>query len=102
MEWIGAGGVLAIVSAMAWGLGYFGQPHLLARFMAAESLSKIPQARRIGMTWMVLCLVGSMATGFFGIAWFAANPGAAGPVDANPERVFIALSELLFNHRHHD
>ena len=97
LEWVGAGGVIAIISAMAWGLGYFGQPHLLARFMAAESLSKIPQARRIGMTWMVLCLVGSMATGFFGIAWFAANPGFAGPVDANPERVFIALSELLFN-----
>jgi sodium/proline symporter len=49
------------------------------------------------MTWMVLCLAGAMATGFFGIAWFAGHPEVAGPVDANPERVFIALSELLFN-----
>jgi sodium/proline symporter len=97
LQWIGAGGVVAIVSAMAWGLGYFGQPHLLARFMAADSLATIPRARRIGMTWMVLCLAGAMATGFFGFAWFAANPAAAGPVDANPERVFIALAELLFN-----
>lgn len=97
LRWIGAGGLVAIVSAMAWGLGYFGQPHLLARFMAADSLATIPRARRIGMTWMVLCLAGAMATGFFGIAWFAAHPGVAGPVDANPERVFIALAELLFN-----
>ena len=97
LQWVGAGGVVAIVSSMAWGLGYFGQPHILARFMAADSLATIPRARRIGMTWMILCLAGAMATGFFGIAWFAANPDVAGPVNANPERVFIALSELLFN-----
>jgi sodium/proline symporter len=65
--------------------------------MAAESLAAIPQARRIGMTWMVLCLFGAMAVGFFGIAWFAAHPDLAGPVTANHERVFIELSQLLFN-----
>jgi sodium/proline symporter len=97
LEWIGAGGVVAVISAIAWGLGYVGQPHILARFMAADSLATIPRARRISMTWMILCLTGAMATGFFGIAWFAANPAVAAPVDANPERVFIALSELLFN-----
>jgi sodium/proline symporter len=97
LQWVGAGGVIAIISSMAWGLGYFGQPHVLARFMAADNLATIPKARRIGMTWMILCLTGAMATGFFGIAWFAANPDVAGPVNANPERVFIALSELLFN-----
>jgi sodium/proline symporter len=97
LQWVGAGGAIAIVSAMAWGLGYCGQPHLLARFMAADSLATIPRARRIGMTWMVLCLAGAIATGFFGIAWFGAHPDVAGPVDANPERVFIALAELLFN-----
>jgi len=97
LQWVGAGGVVAIVSAMAWGLGYCGQPHLLARFMAAESLDRIPRARRIGMTWMVLCLAGAMATGFFGIAWFARHPELAGAVNANPERVFISLADLLFN-----
>ena len=89
--------MIAVVSAAAWGLGYFGQPHVLARFMAADDLATIPRARRIAMTWMVLCLLGATATGFFGIAWFAAHPDVAAPVDANPERVFIALSELLFN-----
>jgi sodium/proline symporter len=90
-------GLVGIVSLLAWGLGYFGQPHILARFMAAESVAAIPAARRIGMTWMVLCLAGAMAVGFFGIAYFAANPAQAATVTANPERVFIELSRLLFN-----
>jgi sodium/proline symporter len=88
---------VGIVSLLAWGLGYVGQPHILARFMAAESVQAIAPARRISMTWMVLCLAGAMAVGFFGIAWFGANPDAAGPVKDNPERVFIVLSQLLFN-----
>ena len=97
LAWIGAGGLVAVVSALAWGLGYFGQPHVLARFMAADDLATIPRARRIAMTWMILCLAGAVATGLAGIAWFAQHPELAGPVDANPERVFIALAEHLFN-----
>ena len=97
LAWIGAGGLVAVVSALAWGLGYFGQPHVLARFMAADDLATIPRARRIAMTWMVACLAGAVATGLAGIAWFAQHPELAGPVNANPERVFIALAEHLFN-----
>ena len=97
LEWVGKGGLVGVVSALAWGLGYFGQPHILARFMAADSLAVIPKARRIGMTWMILCLLGAIAVGFFGIAWFAQHPGQAGAVTANPERVFILLAEALFN-----
>ena len=97
LDWVGTGGLMAVVSAAAWGLGYFGQPHILARFMAADHVSSIPKARRIGMTWMVLCLAGAIAVGFFGIAHYAAHPEAAGPVSQNPERVFITLAEQLFN-----
>jgi sodium/proline symporter len=99
LDWFNGGalGAVGIVSLLAWGLGYFGQPHILARFMAADHVATIPKARRIGMTWMVLCLFGTMAVGFFGIAYFAANPAAAAPVQANPERVFIVLAEQLFN-----
>jgi sodium/proline symporter len=86
-----------VVSAIAWGLGYFGQPHILARFMAADSLETIPKARRIGMTWMVLCLFGAMAVGFFGIAYFAGHAEQGAMVRENPERVFIALASMLFN-----
>ncbi len=99
LDWFRGGtlGVVGIVSLLAWGLGYFGQPHILARFMAADDLATIPKARRIGMTWMVLCLFGAMAVGFFGIAHYAAHPQDAGPVTANAERVFITLSSQLFN-----
>ncbi|RRW38736.1 sodium/proline symporter PutP [Ectopseudomonas oleovorans] len=88
---------VGVISLLAWGLGYFGQPHILARFMAADSVKSIPAARRISMTWMILCLGGAVAVGFFGIAYFSANPDLAGPVSENPERVFIELVKLLFN-----
>ena len=97
VDWLRGASVVGIISLLAWGLGYFGQPHILARFMAADSVKSIPAARRIGMTWLVLCLGGAMAVGFFGIAWFAAHPDQAAAVQANPERVFIALSQVLFN-----
>ena len=88
---------VAILSLLGWGLGYFGQPHILARFMAADSHRTIRSARRISMTWMILCLAGTIAVGFFGIAYFANNPGQAGNVSQNGERVFIELAMLLFN-----
>jgi sodium/proline symporter len=99
LTWFGGGelGIIGVVSLIAWGLGYFGQPHILARFMAADSVATIPKARRIGMAWMILCLLGSVSVGLFGIAHYTANPGSAGPVEANAERVFIALAEQLFN-----
>ena len=88
---------VGVISLLAWGLGYFGQPHILARFMAADSVKSIPAARRISMTWMILCLGGAVAVGFFGIAYFSAHPDVAGAVSENPERVFIELAKLLFN-----
>ena len=88
---------IGIISTAAWGLGYFGQPHILARFMAAESVKSLVGARRIGMTWMILCLGGAVAVGYFGIAYFGAHPEQAAAMQGNHERVFIALSTLLFN-----
>ena len=88
---------VAIISLLAWGLGYFGQPHILVRFMAADSVRSIPNARRIGMTWMILTLAGAVAVGFLGIAYFADNPSQAGAVTENGERVFMELVKILFN-----
>lgn len=82
---------LAFISLVAWGLGYVGQPHILARFMAAENPQKLVPARRIAMVWMVIVLFGSVTTGLAGIAYFA-----DAPLD-NPETVFINLSQNLFN-----
>lgn len=88
---------LGLLSLAAWGLGYFGQPHILARFMAADSVKSLNNARKISMTWMILCLLGAMGIGFFGIAYFYANPQVADLVNREPEQVFIELSKLLFN-----
>lgn len=89
--------VLGVISAAAWGLGYFGQPHILVRFMAAKNSKSIKNARRIGMTWMILCLVGAVAVGYFGIAYFGANHAKAALLNNDGERVFIVLATLLFN-----
>ncbi|MDC9592695.1 sodium/proline symporter PutP [Xenorhabdus sp. IM139775] len=89
--------IIAIISLLGWGFGYFGQPHILARFMAADSHQTIHKARRISMTWMLLCLAGTVAVGFFGIAYFEMYPAQAGPVLQNRERIFMELGVLLFN-----
>ena len=89
--------VIAIISSMAWGLGYFGQPHILIRFMAADSVRSIPNARRIGMTWMILCLGGAVAVGYIGIAYFQIHPELAVNVTKNPETIFMELTKILFN-----
>ncbi|WP_067700980.1 sodium/proline symporter PutP [Erwinia sp. ErVv1] len=88
---------VAVISLLGWGLGYFGQPHILARFMAADSHRSIRSARRIGMAWMVLCLAGAVAVGFFGIAYFHNHPEQAAGVADNGERIFIELARILFN-----
>lgn len=88
---------ITIVSAAAWGLGYFGQPHILARFMAADGVKTMKNARRIGITWMGLCLLGAVSIGYFGISYFAANSSHAIAVDKDNELIFIELIKYLFN-----
>jgi len=85
--------ILGIISAMAWGLGYFGQPHIIVRFMAIRSVKDMPTARRIGMSWMIVSLIGAMATGFAGIAYV----DKTGIKLDDAETIFIVLSQLLFN-----
>ena len=84
---------LGFVSAVTWGLGYFGQPHIIVRFMAIATVEKVAAARRIAMSWMGIALVGSIGSGLAGRAYVERN-GLA--VD-NPETIFIVLAELLFH-----
>lgn len=89
--------LLGVASLLAWGLGYFGQPHIVVRFMAAESVKSLENARRISMTWMIICLAGAIGIGYFGMAYFFKFPENAGVVNQNNEQIFIELAKLLFN-----
>lgn len=84
-------GIFAIFSLLAWGLGYFGQPHILVRFMAIKTPKEIALARNIGMSWMVLSLIGAMALGIFGYLYYTEH----NLVISDPELVFIELSKIL-------
>lgn len=89
---------IGIISLAAWGLGYFGQPHIITRFMAVKSSREIPKARLVGMTWMVLALIGAIFTGFVGAAYFSANGAGLEPIlEGQHETVFILFTQLLFN-----
>ena len=85
--------VLGVLSSLAWGLGYFGQPHIIVRFMAIRSVDDMKAARRIGMSWMIVALAGAMATGFFGLAYVQKMNIPVG----DAETILIVLSQVLFH-----
>jgi sodium/proline symporter len=84
--------MLGVISLLGWGLGYFGQPHILARFKAVSAASKVPAARRIAMGWVFVCMLGALLVGYSGIGYL--SPPLNG---ADSEKVFIYLVELLFH-----
>ncbi|WP_433585565.1 sodium/proline symporter PutP [Microbacterium hydrocarbonoxydans] len=87
------GTILAIVSALAWGLGYFGQPHIVVRFMALRTPQEAKSARRIGISWMVVSMVGAVVSGLVGIAYMAQR----GIELDNPETVVLLMSQTLLH-----
>ncbi len=91
-ESIGPLGAVSIISAAAWGLGYFGQPHILMRFMAIRSIKDIKTSRLISVVWVVVTLYGAILAGFVGIAVFGPGGGLR-----DPEWVFLELVQLIFN-----
>lgn len=83
-------GMIAIVSLMAWGLGYFGQPHILARFKAIKHADYVPKARMIAVGWVFVTLTAACLVGLMGIPLFET------PLE-DAEKVFIRLVDLLFH-----
>ncbi|MHC4546397.1 MAG: sodium/proline symporter, partial [Planctomycetota bacterium] len=81
----GTAGLLAIVSMMAWGLGYFGQPHILTRFMSVKSIAKLPESMTIAIVWVFISLGGAVIVGFVGIGMFDNLTGG------EEEKVFIYM-----------
>ncbi|WP_339253349.1 sodium/proline symporter PutP [Sporosarcina sp. FSL W8-0480] len=84
----------SVISSIAWGLGYFGQPHIIVRFMAIKSVKETKSARRIGIGWMILSLFGAIATALVGIAYYHQNPSVE---LVDKETVFIALGQIIFH-----
>jgi SSS family solute:Na+ symporter len=85
--------LIGVISAVTWGLGYFGQPHIIVRFMAIDKVENVPLAGWICMIWMVISLAGAVAVGLAGRAYAGAN----GLVVDDPETIFILLAQILFN-----
>ena len=79
-----------VVSSLAWGLGYFGQPHSLARFAGINDARNIPMARRIAVSWTAIGMVGALLVGILGNAYF---PGGLD----DHERIFMVMVDIMFN-----
>ncbi len=82
-----------IIGFLAWGLGYFGQPHIIVRFMAIKSTKELKSARRIGISWMSIGLLGAVASGLTGLVYFTQTQGGL----KEPETVFLKLGDVLFH-----
>jgi sodium/proline symporter len=84
--------LVAVLSLLGWGLGYFGQPHILARFKGIRSTAAVPRARQIAVSWTFLTLAGATLVGIAGIGYF--DPALAA---ADSEKVFMLLVEAMFH-----
>ena len=78
-----------IISGLGWGLGYFGQPHIIVKFMSIKSVNELWKARLIAMVWVIISLVYSIAIGITGIALFKNVQDL--------EKIFIYMIGKLFN-----
>ncbi len=83
---------IAIISSAAWGLGYFGMPHILVRFMGIDNADNIRDARIIAMIWVIISLASAMFIGVIGRAYTGGSP-LAGP---DSEKIFMVMVQSLF------
>ena len=91
-NWMNGVTVMGVISLMAWGFGYFGQPHIIVRFMAIRSVKDVPTAMVIGMGWMILSLIGALMVGLAGIAYVART----GIELKDPETIFWYFHKCCF------
>ena len=86
---------LSIVSTLAWGLGYFGMPHILLRFMAAEEADKLSVSRRIATVWVVISMFIAVFIGIIGYSVSAAGKLPFLTTSSDAETIIIRLSSLM-------
>ena len=88
-------GPITILSTLAWGLGYFGMPHILLRFMAIEDHNKIKLSRRIATIWVVISMAVSV---FIGVIGNAMTKAGVLPTLKDPETIILVVSDLISKH----
>ena len=86
--------LIGTLSLLGWGLGYFGQPHILARFAAVRSSREIGVARRIAVTWSGISMIGALLAGVAGMIYVT---NTLGTTLEDPETVFMILVNSLFH-----
>ena len=89
------GGIIPIISTLAWGIGYFGMPHILVRFMSIEDEKKLVLSRRIATIWVVIAMTVAVFIGVVGLGMV--KYGSIGALD-DPETVIMAITNLLSKH----
>lgn len=87
----------AIIGNLAWGLGYFGQPHILVRFMALRTPGEAKQGRLYGIGWMLLCIIGATFTAIIGTVYFSQNPDISITDQSAFETIFLDMGRILFH-----
>ncbi len=85
---------IAIISLVAWGLGYFGQPHILARFKASRSNRELGTARRIAVIWTAISMAGALLVGMIGLVYITKHPDVH---LADGEKIFMYLVHAAFH-----
>jgi sodium/proline symporter len=88
---------VTVISGLAWGLGYFGQPHIVVRFMAMRKPSDAVPGRRYGVGWMFLCLLGTVFIAIVSPAFIAQDPSTTISDETNFETIFLDLAKVLFH-----
>lgn len=94
----GSYGFLSIVSTLAWGLGYFGMPHILLRFMAIRKESELTMSRRIACIWVILSMGIAIFIGIIGYSVSVAGKIPMLTTSSDSETVIIQMSDLMSTH----
>ncbi|MCR4787420.1 MAG: sodium/proline symporter [Lachnospiraceae bacterium] len=92
------GGVIAIVSTMAWGLGYFGMPHILLRFMAIEDEKKLDLSRRVASIWVFIAMAAAIVIGVVGLGVTKAGALEYLDTSSSSETIIVKLAGLISEH----
>ena len=90
-------GVIGLASCMAWGLGYFGMPHILVRFMSIDNPAEVKGSRRIAMTWVFISLAASVVIGLVAHLFLKQRGLSLADVGNDPEKMFMVMIDGIFS-----